>query len=240
MRQLLHQPNTEQLRSLLGSAEHIFIDEAQRIPTIGLELKIITDQFPQKQLYVSGSSAFELSDSLNEPLTGRKWQYELLPISWAEFEARHGYLVAEQQLPDRLVYGFYPEVLNNSGDEREVLRNLVSSYLCRDVLALAKIRKSEVLEKLVLALALQVGSEVNHNELAQTVGVDKNTVANYIDVLVKGYVLFSVGGATATCAQKSKRTRRYISGTMACATPYSAISTPYTCVPILVRSGRTS
>jgi len=208
VRSLLNNPNTEQIRSIIGSNKIVFIDEAQRISGIGLTLKIITDQFKDVQLLVSGSSSFDLSRELNEPLTGRKWEYELLPISWEEFEEFHGYLVSEQQIENRMLYGFYPDVLNNAGEEREILKHLVNSYLYRDILAYSNIRKPEILEKLVQALALQLGSEVNYNELAQIVGVDKNTVANYIDILQKGYVIFKLDSFSRNLRNEIKKNKK--------------------------------
>ena len=191
-RSLLTEPNTEEIRTILGKYKFVFIDEAQRIRGIGLTMKIITDRFKNVQLFASGSSSFDLSNIINEPLTGRKWEYQLFPISWEEYEKHHGHLFAEQQLENRLLYGFYPDVLNNSGDEINVLRNLVNSYLYRDILSYSDIRKPEVLDKLVQALALQIGSEVNYSELAQIVNVDKNTISKYIDILQKGYIVFKL------------------------------------------------
>ncbi|MCK9305236.1 MAG: AAA family ATPase, partial [Bacteroidales bacterium] len=191
-RSLMTEPNTEQIRTILGNSRYVFIDEAQRIEGIGLTMKIITDRFKNVQLFASGSSSFDLSNKLNEPLTGRKWEYHLYPISWEEYEDRHGFLQAEQNLENRLLFGFYPDVLNNVGDEVSVLRNLVSSYLYKDILSYAYIRKPEVLEKLVQALALQIGNEVNYSELSQIVGVDKNTVSKYIDILEEGYIVFKL------------------------------------------------
>jgi uncharacterized protein len=192
VRELLTLPSTEQIKTLLGKHKLIFIDEAQRVNGIGITLKIIVDQFKDVQLLVSGSSSFELSNELNEPLTGRKWQYELLPISWEEYENELGFLKSEQQLHNRLLYGFYPDVINNQGQEEEVLSNLVESYLFRDILKFSHIRKPEVLDKLVQALAFQLGNEVSYNELAQMVGVDKNTINSYIDILEKGFVVFKL------------------------------------------------
>ncbi len=189
---LLTKPSTEQIAKIIGKYKYIFIDEAQRIEGIGITMKIITDRFKHVQLFVSGSSAFDLSNKINEPLTGRKWEYQLYPISWEEYEQHHGYLYAEQNLENRLLYGFYPDVLNNKGDEHAVLRNLVSSYLYKDILSYADIKKPEVLEKLVQALAFQIGSEINYSELAQIVNADKNTVSKYIDILQKGYVIFKL------------------------------------------------
>ncbi|HZH86804.1 MAG TPA: ATP-binding protein [Brumimicrobium sp.] len=205
---LLNSPNTEQIRSIIGNYKLIFIDEAQRIEGIGLTLKIITDQFKDVQLLVSGSSSFDLSNALNEPLTGRKWEFELYPISWEEFEEKHNYLVAEQQLENRLLYGFYPDILNHPGEERDLLKQLVSSYLYQDILSFSKIRKPEVLEKLVQALALQMGNEVNYNELAKTIGIDKNTVANYIDILEKGFVIFKLDSFSRNLRNEIKKNKK--------------------------------
>lgn len=190
VRNLLTNPNTEQLKSIIGKNKLVFIDEAQRIENIGITLKIITDQFKKVQLIVSGSSAFELNNQLNEPLTGRKWEYLLLPISWKEFEDNIGFVKAEQQLELRLLYGMYPDVINRPGEETEVLKQLGDSYLYKDILAFSAIRKPEVLEKLLQALALQIGNEVSYNEISQLVGIDKNTVSSYIDILQKAFVIF--------------------------------------------------
>ncbi|MBU0473478.1 MAG: ATP-binding protein [Bacteroidetes bacterium] len=208
IRNLLTNPNTEQIRSLIGNYKTVFIDEAQRISDIGITLKIITDQFKSVQLFVSGSSSFELGNKLNEPLTGRKWEYELFPISWEEYENKLGFLKTEQQIENRLLYGFYPEVLNNSGNEREVLKNLVNSYLYRDILAFSEIRKPEVLEKLLQALALQMGSEVNYNELSQTVGINKVTIQKYIEILEKGYIIFRLYSFSRNVRSEIKRNRK--------------------------------
>lgn len=208
IRQLLQSPNTEQIKTILGDYETVFIDEAQRIEGIGLTLKIITDQFKNVQLLVSGSSSFDLGNKLNEPLTGRKWEYELFPIAWEEFEKKVGFIRSEQQIEDRLLYGFYPEVLNNQGKERDVLKNLVSSYLYRDILAYSDIRKPEILDNLLLALALQVGSEVNYNELAQTIGVNKITIQKYIEILEKGYIVFRLHSFSRNLRNEIKRNRK--------------------------------
>ncbi len=208
IRQLLFNPNTEQIRSILVENKIVFIDEAQRIDGIGLTLKIITDQFKDVQLFVSGSSSFDLGNKLNEPLTGRKWEYELFPISWEEFEKKEGFVKSEQQLENRLLFGFYPEVLNNKGKERTILKNLVSSYLYRDILAFSEIRKPEVLDNLLLALALQVGSEVNYNELSRTIGVNKLTIQKYIDILEKGYIIFRLNSFSRNLRNEIKRNRK--------------------------------
>lgn len=208
VRALLHAPNTATLKSLLAGHTIVFIDEAQRIADIGITLKLITDQFKDVQLIVSGSSSFELGKQLKEPLTGRKWEYQLFPICWEEFEAHVGFLQAEQALENRLIYGFYPDVLNNPGQERELLMNLVNSYLYRDLLSYNDIRKPEVLEKLVQALALQVGSEVNYNELSSLIGVNKGTIQSYIELLEQGYVLFRLGSFSRNLRNEIKQNKK--------------------------------
>ncbi len=207
-RTLLNEANTEQIRAILGKHKFVFIDEAQRIEGIGLTMKIITDRFKGVQLFTTGSSSFDLSNKINEPLTGRKWEYHLFPVSWEEYESHHGYLYTEQQLENRLLYGFYPDVLNHPGDEIPVLRNLVNSYLYKDILSFADIRKPEVLDKLVQAIALQIGNEVNYSELAQIVNVDKNTIIKYLDILQKGYIIFKLGSFSRNIRNELKTCKK--------------------------------
>lgn len=207
-RAVLDTPNTEQIRVILSDKKIVFIDEAQRIPNIGLTMKIIVDQFKEVQLWISGSSSFSLFNELNEPLTGRKWEYELFPISWEELEDNLGYLVARQQLENRLIFGMYPDVINNPGDEIEILKNLTGSYLYKDVLSYGGIKKPEVLDKLVRALALQIGSEVNYNELSRLIGVDRNTVEKYISILEKAYVIFRLPSYSRNVRNEIRKGRK--------------------------------
>jgi predicted AAA+ superfamily ATPase len=207
-RSLLQSPTTEQIRTIIGDYKYVFLDEAQRIQGIGLTLKIITDQFRNIQLFVSGSSSFYLGNELNEALTGRKWEYELFPVSWEEYENKIGFIKSEQQLENRLLYGFYPEVINNQGKERETLKNLANSYLYRDIFAFSDIRKPEVLEKLLQALALQMGSEVNYNELSQLVGINKITVQKYLDILEKGYIVFRLNSFSRNLRNEITQNRK--------------------------------
>lgn len=192
VRRSLDTANTEQLKQLIGTYPFVYIDEAQRIQNIGLTLKIIHDQLQPVKLLVTGTSAFELGNETTEPLTGRKWEFKLYPISWNEFENNVGFLKAQQQLETRLLYGMYPDVVNNLGDEEEILQQLTDSYLFKDILAYGGIRKPELLDKLVRALAYQIGNEVSYNELSRLVGIDKNTVRNYIDLLEQACVIFKL------------------------------------------------
>ena len=187
---LLSSPNLERLKTIIGKANLVIIDEAQRIPNIGLTLKLIIDNLPTVQLLVTGSSSLELADMTNEPLTGRKWEYYMFPISRKELNDWVGYTTALLQLENRLIYGMYPEVVINIGEERERLSVLSQSYLYKDILSLGIIRKPEVLTKLLKALAFQVGNEVSLNELGQLVGADKVTVSTYLNLLEKSFVIF--------------------------------------------------
>jgi predicted AAA+ superfamily ATPase len=190
IRNQLENINTEGIRQILGKNKVVFIDEAQRVRNIGLVLKIITDKFKNVQLLVSGSSSLDLLGEINEPLTGRKWEYFLFPISWSELSNHFGHLKSLQQLETRMIFGMYPDVINNPGDEKEILRQLTGSYLYKDLLSLHGIRKPDLIEKLLKALALQIGNEVSYNELASVLQVDKKTVSNYLDLLEKAFIVF--------------------------------------------------
>jgi predicted AAA+ superfamily ATPase len=190
IRTLLSDANEQQLKQIIGKHTTVFIDEAQRVKNIGLTAKIIHDRFKKVRLIISGSSALELANSINEPLTGRKFEHLLLPISWKEYSNDLGFLKAKMQLNQRLVFGMYPEVVRANDKARQVLQSLAGSYLYKDVLEHSGIRKPEILEKLLIALALQIGSEVNYNELANTLRIDRNTIENYISLLEKVFVIF--------------------------------------------------
>lgn len=208
IREMLNEPGTEVLRQILGDNKIIFIDEAQRIPEIGLTAKIITDRFKDKQLIMSGSSALDMGNLMQEPLTGRKWTFELLPISWEEWEAKVGYVKAEQDLENRLIFGFYPDILNHPEESKDALKELANSYLYKDVFAISGIRKPEVIQNLVQALAYQVGSEVNMKELGDTIGADSKTVSSYIDILEQAYVVFRLPSFQGNLRNEIKKSRK--------------------------------
>ena len=189
-RTLLENAGEVRLRQLIGTYRTVFFDEAQRIHNIGLTIKLIHDQIKNVRVVVSGSSALDLSSSISEPLTGRKWEYQLFPISWNELVGYAGYLSAMQQLETRLLYGMYPEVVTSLGEEEAILRQIAGSYLYKDLLNYQGIRKPEMLSKLLVALALQVGSEVSYNELANHLRMDRATVEQYIGLLEQAFVVF--------------------------------------------------
>jgi len=189
-RQRLTNVSSSQLRQLIGANDFVVIDEAQRVPNIGLTLKLLVDQLPEKQVLATGSSALDLSNTINEPLTGRLFTFHLLPVSWQEWASHIGHLEAERALEQRLLYGSYPDVLNNPGDEPAMLTSLAAGYLYKDLLSFGNVRKPEILEKLLQSLALQMGNEVSYNELANLLRVSKDTITNYIDLLEKSFIIF--------------------------------------------------
>lgn len=208
VKEMLSEINTAELRLLIGSHRIVVIDEAQRVPNIGITLKRVTDNFPGIQLLVTGSSSFALQDKLNEPLTGRKYEYHLYPLSTAEILNSGGLLSAKQTLESRLIFGSYPEIVSHQDNAKELLMNLSGSYLYKDLLTIESIRRPVLLEKLLTALALQVASEVSYNELAQTLGTDNKTIEKYVDLLEKCYVIFRLNGFSRNLRTELKRSKK--------------------------------
>ena len=206
--QMLSQINSAELKLLIGHHRIVVIDEAQRVENIGMVLKRITDNFSDVQLLVTGSSSFDLQNKLNEPLTGRKFEYHLFPISTGELLKSQGLLGVKQTLENRLIYGSYPDVINHAADAKELLYNLANSYLYKDLLNLESVRRPALLGKLLTALALQVTSEVSYNELAQTVGTDNKTVEKYIDLLEKCYIIFRLNGFNRNLRTELKKGKK--------------------------------
>lgn len=209
VQEMLSAMNTQELRLLIGQNKILVIDEAQRVENIGMTLKRITDNFPDVQLLVTGSSSFELQNKLNEPLTGRKFEYHLFPLSTGELLNAQGLLSVKQTLESRLVFGSYPDIFNHQEDAKDLLYNLSNSYLYKDLLNLESVRRPALLGKLLTALALQVTSEVSYNELAQTVGTDNKTVEKYIDLLEKCYIVFKLNGFSRNLRTELKRAKKF-------------------------------
>lgn len=200
-----------QLLQLIGvNARLVVIDEAQQIPEIGKKLKLIYDTRSDIQLIATGSSSFDLHDKMEEPLTGRKLSFHLYPISYKETVNHATGLEAKRLLDTRLIYGFYPDVVNHPGEEKDILVELASSYLYKDILRLEGIRKSAHLEKLLQALAFQVGQEVSYNELARLVGnINSVTVEKYLDLLEKCYVIFKLPAFSRNLRNELKKGKKY-------------------------------
>ena len=197
------------LKQLTGNKKYILIDEAQRINNIGLTLKLITDELPDIQLIVTGSSSLDLANDINEPLTGRKFEYNLFPLSFGELIENNELIQTMGELERRLIFGSYPDVINNHGNEREILNNLTSSYLYKDLLSFKGIRKPEMLEKLLIALAFQMGNEVSYTELSNTLQIDKETVSNYIYLLEQTFIIFRLSPFSRNLRNELTKKRKF-------------------------------
>jgi predicted AAA+ superfamily ATPase len=201
------------LKPHIGSATILAIDEAQAIPGIGQSLKIINDTMPRVSVIVTGSSSFELAGQVGEPLTGRKTTYYLFPISLKELLADETVpaQVFQQKLSSYLVYGMYPNAITAEDDHKRAnfLRELVDSYLLRDILTYQEVKGSRVLLQLLVLLAYQVGNEVSHQELGSSLNIDKNTVARYLDLLEKSYIIFRLGGFSRNLRSEVTKTAKY-------------------------------
>lgn len=205
---LFNQPNSSTFRKVFQGKKLVAIDEAQQIKNIGAKLKLITDELKDVQLIISGSSAFELANKVNEPLTGRKWEYKLYPLSFEELSNHYGILEEKRLLNHRLIYGSYPDVVTSNGDEKEVLKELTDSYLYKDILIWNRINKSEALTKLLQALAFQLGNQVSYNELAKTVGVDNQTIESYIQLLEHAFIIFRLGSFSRNLRTELKKSKK--------------------------------
>ena len=204
----LENVTSTQLKSMIGKNRLIMIDEAQMVGNIGSTLKLMVDQIKGIQIIATGSSAFDLRNKLNEPLTGRKYEYILYPFSASEL-VRHTNLLEESRLLDqRLIFGSYPDVVNQPSDAARILRELTNSYLFKDILAYRDLRKPEELGKLLTALALQLGSEVSYHELSQILGIDKETVERYLDLLEKVFVVFRLSSFSRNLRNELKKSKK--------------------------------
>jgi len=206
--ELFNHASSTRFKAVFAKHKIVVIDEAQRIDNIGLKLKLITDQIPEIQLIVTGSSAFELANSINEPLTGRKWEYKLFPISFAEMIEHHGFMEEHRMLFHRLLYGYYPEIVSNAGNEKNILKQLSDSYLYKDILMWEGIKKPDKLLKLLQALALQIGSEVSYNSLGNLLGLDNQTVEKYIQLLEQTFVIFQLPAFSRNHRKELKRGKK--------------------------------
>ena len=208
VRRLFENITADRLKQILAGKTTLVIDEAQRIADIGLRLKLITDRIPEIRLIATGSSAFELANQINEPLTGRKWEYRLFPLSFHEMVRHHGLLEEKRLIPHRLVYGSYPEVATHPEDAKELLKQLSDSYLYKDILMWEQIKKPDRLLKLLQTLAYQVGSEVSLPELAQTCGIDRKTAEKYIVLLEQTFVIFRLPSFSRNLRNELKSSRK--------------------------------
>lgn len=208
VREALSNTTVSKLRAIIGKKKILLIDEAQRIDNIGLALKLITDQIKDVQVIATGSSSFELSNRVNEPLTRRKFEYLLYPLSFEEMVNHHGLLEEKRWIPHRMIYGYYPEIVTNRGEEVERLKLLTSSYLYKDLLILEQIKRPALLGKLLHALALQIGQEISYSEIGQLIGSDRKTVEKYIDLLEKAFVIFQLPAFSRNMRNEIKKGKK--------------------------------
>ena len=200
-----------ELKQILGNNKKlVVIDEAQQIENIGQKIKLVHDTYPALQVILSGSSSFNLRNKLDEPLTGRKVELNLFPISHQELVGHTSQLIENRKLETRLIYGSYPEVINNPGREREVLMELSNSYLYKDILTFDGIKKSSFIQKLLQAISFQLGSEVSFHELAQIIGkIDPATVETYLDILEKMFVIYRLPALSRNLRNEIKKGKKY-------------------------------
>lgn len=193
---ILSSRDLRKMQELIGEHDLLFIDEAQRIADIGINLKILHDSLPELKIIVTGSSSFDLANTIREPLTGRTRTFQLYPVSLGELSAQYTPFEFKDQLESFLLYGMYPEVLELAGKKEKMihLQELISAYLYKDILQLSNIKHSDKIHKLLKLLAFQVGALVSLHELGKTLEMSHETVSNYIDLLEKGFIIFRLSG----------------------------------------------
>ena len=184
------------IKSLVSDYELLFIDEAQRISEIGINLKIILDNLPNLKVIVTGSSSLDLASKISEPLTGRVWSYHLYPISFSELSAFKNRAELNDNLEERLIYGSYPEIFSYESifQKREYLQNVSDAYLYRDLIEFGDIKNPSKIRDLLKLLAFQIGSQVSLSELGTSLSMSKDTVSRYIDLMEKSFIVFRLGG----------------------------------------------
>jgi len=207
----LSEKTSEELNFLTGNKRIVFIDEAQRVENIGLSLKLLVDNYPEKQIVATGSSSFDLANKVNEPLTGRKFEYHLSPFSLKELLQKYqSPLSLSAHLEQRIIFGMYPDVVESTTDTKEILYNLASSYLYKDIFEWQQIRKPDMIIKLLKAIALQLGNQVSYYELSKLIGVSKETIVSYISLLEKAFVIFRLSAFSRNLRKElSKKQKIY-------------------------------
>jgi predicted AAA+ superfamily ATPase len=208
IRRTLSAKTSTELKMMIGNNKLVLIDEAQRVSTIGLAIKLLTDTAPDIQVIATGSSAFELSSRIEEPLTGRKREFRLYPFSLTELGQIYSPLEVRRIVERCMIFGLYPEIINAPEAAGTALREIARSYLYKDILTFQQIRNAEALERLVQSVALQIGNEVSYNELAQQVGVDKKTIESYLRILEQSFILFRLGSFSRNLRNELKKSRK--------------------------------
>ena len=209
--EVLSSQDSKKLHELVHGYELLIIDEAQRIPNIGINLKILIDTLPELKIIATGSSSFELANIIAEPLTGRKWTYQLYPIAQLELTSLLNSFELKGQLEERLIWGSYPELFQLTGwkEKRIYMAELTSDYLYKDILALEGLRYPDKLKKLLKLLAFQIGNEVSLHEVGTQLNMAKETVARYLDLLEKTFILFRLTGFSRNLRKEVAKMHKY-------------------------------
>jgi len=205
---LFENATSTRFKNYFGNHKIIVIDEAQTITDIGIKLKIIIDSLPELQVIATGSSAFEIKNKTNEPLTGRKWQFQLFPFSFSELANHHSLIEEKRMIPVRLLYGAYPEITLHQGEEKERLKLLSESYLYKDILMLEGLKMPEKLVHLLQLLAFRIGTEINYNNLSKELKIDNATVEKYIKLLEDSFIIFRLKALSRNHAKELKKGRK--------------------------------
>jgi len=209
IREMLENKTSTEIKSQLWNKTFIVIDEAQRVQNIWLTLKLINDNFPKIQVIATWSSSFELSNKINEPLTWRKKEFFMYPISFQELSYKYSKIELNRMLENRIIYWWYPDIIFSSKDETiNSLKSLSDSYLFKDILNFWKIKKSDFLIKLLQALALQIWSEVSYNELSRLLWIDKKTIESYINILEKAFIIFKLSSFNRNIRNELKKSKK--------------------------------
>lgn len=199
------------LKDFIGQAKIVVVDEAHKIPNIGLNLKLIVDNITDVRIIATGSASFELVQKIGEPLTGRKFTLKLFPLSQMELSGIENSYETASNLEKRLIFGSYPEViLSETNDERMLyLKELLNSYLLKDILEINNIKHSDKLIKILRLLAFQIGREVSYSEIATQIGIDKKTIENYLDLLEKIFIIFRLSGFSMNLRKEVSKNKKY-------------------------------
>jgi len=205
---LFNDLSVQSIKSIIGKKKIIVIDEAQMIKDIGIKLKMFTDYLDDIKVIATGSSSFDLANKINEPLTGRKWEYHLLPLSFREMANESSEFEEKGYLETRLIYGYYPEIVMHPGEEKERLLELVTSYLYKDVLIWESLQKADKITRLLQALAFQTGSQISYSEIGTMIGMDSKTVEKYIDLLEKAFIIYRLTSYSRNLRNELKASKK--------------------------------
>lgn len=208
VRTMFEDTDETRIRTLIGNHDFLLVDEAQKIINVGNMLKIIADRIPDMKVIATGSSSFKLAKAVNESLTGRKLEFRLYPLSFKEMVGHTNLLEERRLIAHRMIYGYYPEVVSSPGNEKEILKELIDSYLYKDVLEENSIGRPDRLVKLLQALAFQIGSTVSSNELSGLVGIDAKTVDRYINILERNFIIFTLPSYASNQRNELKFSRK--------------------------------